>query len=80
MPETLVELKVRYHELEERIRQSHNEANLFARIGELTEAREAEMEMLKLIKTKDHVAHQIVEAANRLDDDFGTDPERSIPA
>ena len=55
MPETLVELKVKYHELEERIQQAHNEANLFARIGELTEAREAEMEMLRLIKTKDNV-------------------------
>ena len=80
MPETLVELKVKYHELEERIQQAHHEANLFARIGELTEAREAEMEMLKLIKTKDNVAHQIVEAANRLDDDWGQDEERGIPA
>ena len=53
MGETLVELKVRYHELEERIQQAHNEANLFARIGELTEARESEMEMLKLVKMKD---------------------------
>ena len=80
MGETLVELKVRYHELEERIQQAHHEANLFARIGELTEARESEMEMLKLIKMKDNVAHQIVEAANRLDDDWGQDENRSIPA
>jgi len=80
MGETLVELKVRYHELEERIQQAHHEANLFARIGELTEARESEMEMLKLVKMKDNVAHQIVEAANRLDDDWGQDENRSIPA
>ena len=80
MGETLVELKVRYHELEERIQQAHHEANLFARIGELTEARESEMEMLKLIKMKDNVSRQIVEAANRLDDDWGQDESRSIPA
>ena len=80
MVETLVELKVRYHELEERIQQANHEANMFARIGELTEAREAEMEMVKLIKMKDNVAHQIVAAANRLDDDWGQDEDRSIPA
>lgn len=80
MGETLVELKVRYHELEERIQQAHHEANLFARIGELTEARESEMEMLKLVKMKDNVSRQIVEAANRLDDDWGQDENRSIPA
>lgn len=80
MSETLVELKVQYHELEERIQQAHHEANLFARIGELTEARESEMEMLKLIKMKDNVAHQIVDAANRLDDEWGQDENRSIPA
>ena len=80
MSETLVELKVQYHELEERIQQAHHEANLFARIGELTEARESEMEMLKLIKMKDNVSRQIVDAANRLDDDWGQDENRSIPA
>lgn len=80
MRETLVEMKVRYHELEERIQQAHNESNLYARIGELTGAREAETEMLRLIHEKDKLAKSIVDAANRLDDDWGTDDERSIPA
>lgn len=80
MRPTLVELKVKYHELEEQIQQARHESDLFARIGELAEAREADLEMLRLIKVKDEVSRQIVEAANRLDDDWGTDPERSIPA
>lgn len=80
MKKTLVEMKVEYHELEEQIQQAHNEMNLYIRAGELTEARESETEMLRLVHKKDLLSREIVTAANRLDDDWGPDDERSIPA
>jgi len=80
MVETLVELKVSYHELEEQILQAHNEMNLYIRAGEKSEAAEAEREMNRLISERSRVIQKIYRAANSLDDAFGPDEGSGIPA
>ena len=80
MTEHLDQLKALYRDLEVQIAQAAHERDMFARAGELTEAREAEIEMLDLIHEKDRLTKRIIASANSLDEEFGSDPNRSIPA
>lgn len=78
--ETLVELKVTYHELDEQIQQASHEMNRAIREGEKDDARDKEQEMRRLVLERDKVIQKIYRAANSLDDAFGPEDSSGIPA
>lgn len=77
MADTIVDLKVQYHELAEQIQRAVNSRDMFERKGYKSEARDFDTLATDLMWKRDRIRRAIDRAEEELDAAFGRDDEQS---